>query len=284
MAQLVLNRQNNMGDTMCQMRGLKEYKDRNPGTELDFASCHYLHYLMATHTDLFRKVIFTTQEEINGLANSWQSAGYEKMIEFTVDWAGACDHGILKAWTEKTLGFTPSTDKPYFLLSDEEKITARSNLGIVMTVPQPNKQVFRKSMVLNLESVSDGSRGFLIEDWNRVIDMIPKDVAIFYFAPMTWIWGNPLTPRPNLIVLPGYPIGESGAVMQLVDVNLMVHSGLLMLAYACNAKCILQVSFNAGGSPNLLQIPEGQGENMAIASNREVDWGALQNLINKYLL
>jgi hypothetical protein len=272
-----------MGDAMCQMRGLKEYKDRNPGTELDFVSCHYLHYLMASHTDLFKSVKFVSQEEVNGLANSWQGNGYEKLIEFIIDWGAACRDGILRAWTEKTLGFTPSTDKPYFLLNEEEKVTARNQHSIVMNHPQPNKPTFRKSMVLQLESVSCNERGFLLSDWNRIVDMIPPDVAIFYMPPITWIHGNPFPPRPNLIVLPGYPVGETGAMMQMVDVVFTVHSGPLMLAYACDAKCIIQIGFNEAGSPNLLKIPEGQGENLFIDTNRSVDWNQIQSLINKYL-
>ena len=283
MTQIVVNRQNNMGDAMNQMRVLLEYKQRNPGTKLDFISNHYLHYLMATHTDIFENILFTTTDEVNGYAAGWQSKGYERMIEFTVDWGRACEVGIMRAWSEHTLGFAPSTDKPYFILTEEEKVTAKSQHGIIMTHPQANKPSFRKSMVLNLESVSAYTRGFRVEDFNMFIDLIPSDVAIFYMAPITWIHGNPFAPRPNLIVMPGYPIGHTAAMMQCVDLVMCVHSGPLMLALAVDVQHIVEINFNEGGSPQLVTIPPNQGEKVCIENNRSVDWTMIRNLIAKHL-
>lgn len=265
---------------MCQMRVLKEYKDNN---KMDFATCHYLHYVAAKHTDLFENVFFLGYDEINNWADTWREKGYEKMIEFTIDWGRACQIGMTKAWGEHTFGFIPSEEKPYFLLSDEEKVTAECQYGIVMRHPHPNKPVFRKSIVLNLESVSSEARGFRQEDWERVIDMIPKDVAIFYPVPISWTYGNPLTPRPNLFIMAGWPVGLAGALSQLVDCVFVVHSGPLMLAYACNAKKIVHICFLENGSTNLVHIPEGQCENFYPQNNREVDWNGLQDLINRNL-
>ena len=273
---LVVNRNNNLGDAMCQMRGLYEYKQRTNDT-LDFITCHYLHYVAACHTDIFGRITFGTIDEVNSFAAGAQSNGYDSVIEFTVDWGIACRDGILRAWVENTLHFTPSTDKPYFLLTAEEKIVAKSQYGMIM------EKGFRKSIILNLESVSAYTRGFRLEDWQRVIEMIPNDVAIIYPVPISWTWGNPFPPKSNLFVIPGYPIGYAGALSQLVDTVLVVHSGPLMLAYACDAKNIVQINFNEGGSPALLRIPEGQGENFYIETNREIPWLALQDLINRHL-
>lgn len=280
MTAIVVNRQNNFGDAMNQMRILKEWKE-STGIEMDFVSNIYLHYIAANHTDLFRKVMF--EPDINAYAAGWQSKGYDRMIEFTVDWGRCCEAGLMRAWAERTLNFVPSTDKPYFQLTDEEKVTALSQHGIIMTQPQPNKPTFRKSMVLNLESVSAGSRGFQVVDFNRFADLIPPDVAIYYFAPITWIHGNPFTPRPNLIVLAGYPMGHMGGLMQLVDFVMVVHSGPLMMAHAVDAKCIVEINFNEGGSPALISPPK-IGEKYCIENNRVIDWSALQTLVNKYAL
>lgn len=278
---LVVNRSNNMGDAMCQMRILKEYKDANPTFEYDFITCHFLHYLMATHTDLFRQVIYDVEPQVNAFAAGYSSNGYDRLLEFTVDWGEATQIGILKAWAKRTLNFIPSTDKPYFLLREEEKITAKAHFDFIMKQAHPNKPAFRKSIVLSLESVSDPNRGFQQSDWNRVIDMIPNDVAIFYPTHVAWIYGKPLADRPNLFVIPGYPIGESGALSQLVDVVFTVHSGPVMLAYACDAKKIIQVNFSNGGGPNLVKIP--QSVDLLYENNQKVNWEQLQQVINENL-
>lgn len=262
---------------MCQMRAIKEYKERS-GDRLDFMSNHYLHYIAAEHTDNFENVMYGNTDEVSAKVAGYQSEGYDKMIEFRVDWGKACQVGILRAWCEDTLGFTPSTDKPYFILYEHEQVTARSQYGLIMERKGP----FRKSMILNLESVSAYSRGFRIEDWNRVLDMIPKDVAIFYPVPITWTYGNPFPARSNLFVLPGYPIGETGGLHQCVDVVFVVHSGPLMIATAVDAKCIVEINFNDGGSPQLISPPK-VGEKICFNNNREVDWNILQNIINKWL-
>lgn len=278
---LVVNRNNNMGDAMCQMRVLKEWK--RDDMQMDFLSCHSLHSIMATHTDLFDNVWHESADYVNAFAAGWQSKGYDQMVEFTVDWGEACTIGLLKAWGKRTLNFVPSTDKPYFLLSNEEKITAKAVHDSVMRQVVDNKPQFRKSMILQLESVSCNERGFLRQDWERVIDMIPSDVAIFYMPPIAWYHSKPLRERPNLIVLPAYPVGETGAMTQLVDLNLMVHSGPLMLAYACDAKNIVHIMFLEACSPNIVSIPAQQAENVYYNSNREVNWEQVQGLINKYL-
>jgi hypothetical protein len=279
--QLVANRDNNFGDAMCQMRGLKEYQDSNHQA-LDFITCHYLHYVAAKHTDLFNNIYFGDIDYVNSFVSGYQSKGYEKLIEFRVDWGKAVSDGILRAWVEETLKFTPSTDKPYWIVSEEEKITAQCQYITLLNHPHLNTQ-FRKSMILNLESVSDYNRGFRQEDWQRIVDMIPQDVAIFYPVPITWTFGNPLQSRRNLFVLPGYPMGVTAALHQLVDCVFVVHSGPIMIAHAVGAKRIIQINFNNGGGSNLLVIPPDKGENITYNSNSEVNWDGLQEVINRNL-
>lgn len=278
MAVIVINRQNNFGDAMCQMRAIKEYKERT-GLEFDFVSCHYLHYLAAKHTDNFRNVYYKNSDECNAIANDVNGHGYDSKIEFTVDWGMCCERGMTQAWTQCTLGFDISDERPYFLITEDERITAQCQYGMIMN----HHPHFRKSIILNLESVSSSARGFRQEDWERVIDLIPQDVAIFYPVPITWTFGNPLRPRPNLFVLPGYPVGETAALSQLVDVVLVVHSGPLMLAYAVDAKHIVHICFLENGSQSLVHIPADQCENWYPQNNRDLDWNGLADLINRHL-
>jgi hypothetical protein len=261
------------------MRALKEWKEQHPELELDFYTNLYLHYIMASHSELFGAIYFDFDDPM-GKA---QEGGYDDIKEFTVDWGWACEHGIVKAWGNKTLGFECSVNKPYFLLTEEEKVQALCQKSIVMNGQVEGKPGFRKCIVLQLEAVSDLKRSFRREEWNRIVDMIPGDVAIFYMAPISWIWANPLTPRPNLIVLPGYPIGETAALSQIVDAVYAVHSGPMFLAYAVGARPIIQFGFNDGGPEGLLSIPEDEGENHFFPSNGEVNWDEIQDSINRHL-
>ena len=281
----VVNRQNNMGDAMSQMRCLKEYKERHPEATLDFYTNLYLHWIVANHTDLFAHVFFSGPggdpygEALRG--------NYNEIIEFTIAVTRASEIGIVKAWGETTLGFAPSINRPYFLLTEEEKIQAQCQYIDVMQNPYPTKPPLRKSVILQLEAVSDGIRSFRQEDWNKIVGMIPEDVAIFYMAPIAWRWTNPLFPRPNLIVLPGYPIGATAALAQKVDAVFAVHSGPLFLAHAVDAQPIIQFGFSNGwpsGADNLLRIPEGEGENIFFPSNSSINWDAVQDAFNRYLL
>lgn len=267
---------NNFGDTLCQMRGLKELKDRE-GLRFDFVTCHYLHWVAANHTDIFENVIFVSPEEIN----NWAAGGhdYNQVIEFTIDWQNAVDNTILRAWSEKTLGFAPTNPRPYFLLTEEEEITAHSQHAWTMEAPY-----FRKSIVLQLESISCNERGFLRGEWEGVINMIPEDVAIFYPSPITWAQDPPIRRRPNVIILPGYPMGTTGALMKQVDLVLTVHSGSVMLAYAVGAKPIVHINFLEASGANILRIPEEDGINLIYPSNKQLDWDQLQETINNYLL
>jgi hypothetical protein len=265
----ILNKSNNMGDAMCQLRGVKEYKDQHPDVTLDFVTCHYLHYLMATHTDLFESVRFLSPEEIATFAGP-----YAQTIEFTVDWAAACDHGILKAWTEKTLGFTPSTDKPYFQATEEEQVIARAHAGVF-------RSRYRKLVLAQLNAPSDGKRSFDPADWDRVLDLIPPDVGIIYPGPVELAIEHPFRPRPNLLLLPGYHIGVTAALLPLVDLVLGVHGGTIMLAHAMDMKRVIHVMFTEAGSPNLLSVPEW--DNLVYPSRHETNWEQLADCITRRL-
>jgi ADP-heptose:LPS heptosyltransferase len=278
---LVKNYDNNMGDAMCQMRGLKEYKDANPDISLDFATCHYLHWVVANHTNLFDNIYFLPDAQ-----SVKNMGGYDKDITFTVDWSEACMIGILKAWTKKTLNFIPSTDKPYFILTEQEKLSAKMQLRQIIysnyiTEEQSVKR-FRKSVIVQPEAVSDPRRSFQREDWERFFNLFPDDVAVIYFCPMFRHFYPELIPhKDNIIVLPGYGLGESAAMMQLVDCVFTVHSGTVMLAKAVEAKPIVQINFLEASSVNICTIPDGT--NIPFQTNREVDWNKLKAEVVKYL-
>jgi hypothetical protein len=274
---LVVNHAHNAGDAMCQMRGLQEFKERTPGLALDFITCYPLHYLMATHTDLFESVTcVNSAEEVVQAMNTAGPRGYERVIEFTVDWAAACDHGILKAWSEKTLGFSPSTDQPYFLVRDEERVTAAANAHTLR-----HGLGFRKLALLQFRAPSDYQRSFRTEDWNRVLDLFPTDVGLVYPGPIELAVQHPFTPRPNLILLPGYDIGTTAALIEQVDYVFGVHGGTIMLAHAVGKQDVTQVMFLAAGSPNLLHVPAW--DNLCYADNQQTNWEEVAAAIGRRL-
>jgi hypothetical protein len=264
---LVINRKNHMGDAMCQMRGLKEWKDAHPNDTLEFASCLYLHVLMAAHTDLFARIHFDAFDQINALADNYHAAGYDGLIEFEIDWSAATDHGILKAWTEKTLGFTPSTDKPYFLVKPHERLVAGEHAKRVRAYG------FSTLVLLQLDAPSGYVRSFRYEDWDRVVDLIPEEVGIVYPGPIDLAVGNQLKPRKNLFLLPGYDIGATAALFEHVDFALLAHGGLAMLAHAVDKKEVIHAIFTEAGSPNILWVPEWT--NLVYPTHQEIDWPEL---------
>lgn len=275
---LVVNRMNNMGDAMSQMRVLKEHRERNPDIVLDFVSNYYLHWIMANHSGLFDQVIFNLDP--NKYLDEHKSE-YNDKIEFLSDWARACKEGIVKHWGKVNFGIPTSVNKPLFNLTEEEKLTAWAQLDWLMGVPMEGKPAFRKSIVLQLESVSSERRGFLKQDYNKVIEMIPDDVAIFYMAPLSWKWINPFSPKDNLIVLPGYPIGHTAALMQKVDAVIACHSGPMFLAIAVEAKHILQIAFEEEGPRGLMEIEDSNGENIFFPSNRDINWEIIKEAIGR---
>lgn len=262
-----------MGDAMCHMRALKEYKEQNSGMTMDFVTCHYLHYLMAAHTDLFESIKYL--DLLNILDLQTKPVSYDKVIQFTVDWQNACTIGILKAWGEKTLGFTPSTDKPYYIVREEEKIIAREHAKTL-------RERFKKIVVVQLTAPSGYERSFLREDHEKALQLFPKDVGIIYAGPLNiGLNVQPGFDHSNFIVLPGYDVGVMGALLQEVDYVFGAHGGTIMMAHAVGAKNVTQVMFGEGGTVEILKVPEW--DNLYYPSHREVDWGELQVCINKRL-
>jgi len=261
-----------MGDCMCQMRALKEWKDRCPNDTLDFATCNYLHYLMATHTDLFGSVQLLSFSEVSQLAAAQPA---DQLIEFSIDWDRACEIGILKAWGEKTLGFIPSTDKPYYLVRDEEHIVAQAHIARL------RQRGFRKFALLQLNTPSGIERSFLPEDWDRALDCFPEDVALIYPGPIDLALESPMRHRPNLVLLPAYDIGITAALLEQVDYVFGAHGGTIMLAHAVDQKNVTQVMFLDACSPKILSVPKW--DNLAYPSHRAINWDEIQSTITKRL-
>lgn len=266
---LVINRLNNLGDAMCHMRGLKEYKDKNPEVILDFVSCEYLHVLAAMHTDLFNEIRMDTFQNIAKIAAKHE--GYDKVIEFDIDWQNALKVGILKAWVEKTLGFTPSTDKPYFIVTDEERMIAFHHVKSL-------QKKFRKLVLMQLEAPSGYPRSFKYEDWEKVLDLFPGDVGIIYTGPTDLAIDGKLKPRKNLILLPGYDIGTNVALTGFVDFNLLTHGGMAMMAYANDSKKVIHIIFEEAGSRNILWVNDWV--NLVYKTHNDVNWDELKGAIN----
>ncbi len=265
---------------MCQMTAIKEWKERNPGFEVDFITCFYLHWIAANHTDNFERIIFESDP------NKMNLPGYDQTIEFKVDWGNAVNYGILRSWCETTLHFIPSTDKPYFLLTEEEKLTALHHYRAIMyndyASETQNSPRYRKSVIFQPEAVSDPRRSFRGEDWARLIDLFPNDVAIIYFCPLERKFEKPITDKPNLIMLPGYPIGTSAAMMQLTDSIFTVHSATAMLAHAVDAKNIIHINFLEMSGKGILNVQNG--EDVFFESNLNFNWDVIKEKIDKYLL
>jgi len=261
-----------MGDAMCQMRGLKEWRDKHPEDTLEFASCLYLHILMAAHTDLFAAVHFDTFSQISSLADNYVEAGYDRVIEFEIDWNAACDHGILKAWSEKTLGFTPSTDKPYFITHPLDRLVAGEHAKRMRALG------FDKLVLMQLEAPSGYARSFRYEDWERVLDLVPENVGVIYPGPVDLAIESKLKPRKHLFLLPGYDIGTTAALFKYVDFALLTHGGLAMLAHAVDKKEVIHAIFTESGSPKILWVPEW--DNLVYPTHNEIDWKALEQAVH----
>jgi hypothetical protein len=261
-----------MGDAMCQMRGLKEYKDRHPDATFDFITCEYLHALMALHTDLFENVQLASFREVNAFVADIPP---KAIIEFDIDWDRACTIGILKAWCEKTLGFIPTTDQPYYIVREEERIVAKAHAKRFRGFG------FEKLALLQLDTPSGAVRSFKHEDWDRVLDLIPEDVGILYPGPVDLALDSPMRPRKNLFLLPGYDIGTTAALMQEVDYVFGAHGGTIMLAHAVGKQEVTQVMFLAACHPNILNVPAW--DNLAYPNHDTIDWEQLRSRIHQRL-
>lgn len=270
---LVVNRLNNMGDAMCQMRALKEWKDKNPDIKLDFLTCHYLHCLMASHTDLFDRIMFTDFQKVNRIAV--KPEGYDKVVEFSINWKNALDNGILRAWCEETLGFVPSTDQPYYLVNDQEKMIAANHAKALRA------QGYSKLVLLQLNTPSGYERSFKEEDYNKVFDLFPPGVGLVYPGPIDLALHKDLKSRDNLILLPGYDIGTTAALINEVDYVFGAHGGIIMLAHAVGKKEVTQVMFLQAGSPNILKVPEW--DNLCYPDHDRVKWIEVSKTIKKRL-
>lgn len=267
---LVVNRKNNMGDCMCQMRGLKEWKEKNPEYQLDFVTSEYLHAIVALHTDLFKSVRMESPSAIREFL--LMDHGYDKVIEFEIEWNNAVKNGILRAWTEETLGFTPSTDKPYFIVRPEEELIAINHAKML-------DGEFRKLCLMQLQAPSGYVRSYKYEDWEKVIDLFPEDVGIVYPAPLDMVFNGKLKPRKNLILLPGYSIGVNAALFKFMDFSFLTHGGMAMLAHAVDAKDVIHTIFTEAGSPNILNVP--YWDNLVYKTHNDIDWEQVEKSIQK---
>jgi hypothetical protein len=272
---IVINRSNNIGDLLCHLRGLREWKDQHPNTLIDFASCFSLYSEVACHTDIFNEVM-CVPVKIDDLALNYKQKGYLDKIEFKNDWKRSLRDGLLSGWVYPTLGFIPKNQKPYFNIDEEEEYQAKGQHTLIMS-----KFQFRKSVLIQPEAPSNRSRGFLPCDYDKLADLIPNDCAIFYPASITRAIENSFTSRKNLLTLPAYPIGLTAALMKIVDLNLVVHGGFAFLAYAVNAPHIIQMHFLKEGGLKLLTIP--RATDVVFGDNESVDWDKLKKAIDKYL-
>jgi hypothetical protein len=268
---LVVNRKNNLGDTICQFRGLKEYQEQHTDITYDFVTSEYLHCYAALHTDLFENIKYLPLEKLNALIEKVDPG---QIIEFTLNWQRACEIGILKAWCEMTLGFIPSTDVPYFQIQPQEKIIAALHA-------EKLRLRFKKLVLLQFKAPSGYVRSFLPEDWQRLLDLFPKDIALIYPGPLDLASFSPMTQRNNLIVLPGYDIGTTAALIMQCDYVFGAHGGTIMLAHAVEKKEVTQVMFLTACAPNILKVPAW--DNICFPSHNEVDWTELGKTINRRL-
>jgi hypothetical protein len=272
---LVVNRLNNMGDVMCQLRGLKEWKDKQPEiTTLNFTSSEYLHILAATHADIFDQIMPDTFSHIAQKLPEYKKE-YDKVIEFEIDWRIAVTSGILRAWTEKTLGFVPSTDKPLWNVQPEEILIAQAH-------ERQMRQRFKKLMFVQLEAPSGYVRSFRYEDWEKILDMVPTDIGIVYPGPIDLAVNGRLRHRPNLFLLAGYDMGVTAALIKhCIDFFFVTHGGMAMMAHAQDRKEVIHTIFQEGGSDKLLSVPEWT--NFLFPSHNDVDFAKIEKAIQSYL-
>lgn len=258
---------------MCQMRGLKEYKERNPKDTLDFVTCEYLHFLAATHTDLFGRVMFRSFEELKTIAARHE--GYDKVIEFTIDWENALQGGIQAAWCEETLGFRPSTDQPYFLVRNEERLVASEHFKRL------KKLNYQNIALVQLDTPSGHERSFKESDYQKVFSLFPDDTLLLYTGPIDLAAHTILRKQGNLLLLPGYDMGTTAAMLELVDYVFGAHGGTIMLAHAVEAKNVTQVTFLQAGSEKLLHVP--YWDNLTYPDHDHIDWDELKRAIQRRL-
>lgn len=273
---LVINRFNNMGDTMCQMRGLKEWKDKHPEIEqMHFTSCEYLHIIAALHTDLFDAVMPDSFENIGKKLKDYKKQ-YDRVIEFEIDWNDAITNGILKAWTKKTLGFEPSTDKPYWIIDPQEALIGHYHAERL-------HQYFEKIVFVQLEAPSGYVRSFRYEDWEKALDLFPDTVGLVYPTTIDLAYDGKLKPRKNLILLPGYDMGNTAALMKYggFDGFFLTHGGMAMMAHATDRKNVIHIVFREGGSKHLLDVPEWK--NFDFETHNHVNWDQLQEAVTSML-
>jgi hypothetical protein len=275
---IVTNHDNHIGDAMCQMRGIKEWKERNPGIGVDYVTTNPMHWLMAHRTDLFELNWVATEEEMQAIIAKPQSFGYVDKIDFAIDWFGKAIHiGILKAWCDTTFGFVPSTDVPYFLTNIEDKRIAAFHHAALA-------KRFRSLAVVQLESPSsDNLRGFKPDEWEKVLDQFPEDCGIIYPTSIFRGIDNPFKPRKNLILLPGYSMGYTAELMKLCNLVFSNHGGLVMLAYAVGAKPIVQAVFTKYCPENILKLSPEDGINLYYDTHSNVNWDEVKSTIEQFV-
>lgn len=273
---LIVNCQNNLGDAICLMRGIKEWKEKHDHV-IDFMSTVPMHLEAAWHTDeLFNSVALAQNEKLEYYKENYKRLGYDEIwTHFNMDWTMSTQIGIVNSYCKLNFGFLPKTAKPYFKLHyDEMKITkfmADRLRGVGWT-----KLVFIQAL-----AVSNPARSIPYDDIWKVVELFPEHVLIMMPCDVHDPFHATLNPRPkNVLLMPGFPIGHSAALMKQMDLNLMVHGAFSHIGYAVSAPNIVQLNFYATGSINF-EVPGGT--NINLESNAEDYLTPLKEAIDRIL-
>lgn len=273
---LILNHQNNMGDAICLMRGIKEWKEKE-GHIIDFRSVHAMHLEAAWHTDdLFNSISMISQEEMNTMISGGLNYGYDKIFDhFNMDWTNSTKEGIVRSYCKLNFGFYPSTDRPYF-------VPQYGEIKITKYIADRLRGVgWKKLAMIQGLAVSNPARNIPFDDIREVIEMFPTDTMILMPCGVHDPFHVTMNPFPkNFIAMPGYPIGHTAALMKWMDLNLMVHGAYSHIAYAVEAPNVVQLNFYATGSINFA-VPGGT--NLNFESNEDDYMPALKETIDRIL-
>lgn len=253
---LIINRQNNLGDAICLMRGIKEWKEQNDHV-VDFVSVFPMHLEAAWHTDdLFESVKLITHEKMYKLIKYYSHHGYDEvMYDFNMDWTSSTRFGIVNSYCKLNFGFFPSTSQPLFQLQYDEIKIARFIADRLRGVG------WKKLVFIQALAVSNPARCIPFDDIYKVCSLFPEDTLIMMPCGVHDPYHVTLNPFPkNVLVMPGFPVGHSAALMKNMDLNLMVHGAYSHIAYAVNAPNVVQLNFYETGSINF-EVPGGNNLN-----------------------
>lgn len=266
-----------MGDAICLMRGLKEWKEKNDHS-LDFMSLHAMHLEAAWHTkDLFDRVEHLSAERFEYMKNNYKLFGYDEVIDhFNMDWTESTKSGIVNAYCNLNFGFFPSTDRPYFKTKYHERVNAK------FIVDRLRGAGWKRFAFFQALSVSNPARSIPFPDTMAILSLFPSDTMILMPCGVHDPFHDTINPFPrNIHVMPGYPVGNAAALMKHMDINLMVHGAYSHIAYAVNAPNVVQLNFYATGSINF-SIPGAI--NLNFPSNEEEYMPTLKATIDEVLI